>query len=167
MSKNDAGTGMAQKLAWTYTDYSSSHNYDSGMHAEVYRHKLTELNSVNLLNEIITQNTNIETYYYSGCPLFTATADAEVKFKIKFKNTESAKTKWALKDGLFENTANPGNAENIEECSETTFLADNDEIITVKFKVKKNKTYWIKAEPESGYSTIEFDGNIVQTDNEK
>ena len=162
---SDDGTSEQERINWQFRDYGGYASvYDAAIHAEVYRHKLKEINSVDLLNEVITQNTNVETYYYSGCPLFTATADdAEVKFKIKFKNTAGARTKWALKNGKFSNNANPGNASGIEECSETTFLANDDETVTVKFKVKKDTTYWIKAEPESGYSTIEFDGDIVQT----
>jgi hypothetical protein len=162
---NDDKSAERQYLDWQFRDYTSPQNYEAGIHAEVYRHKLTEINSVDLLNEVLTQNTNEETYYYSGCPLFTANADnAEVKFKIKFHNTMGARTKWALKNSQFGNEDNPGNASGIESCSETTFLANDGETITVKFKVKKNTTYWIKAEPEFGYSSIEFDGDIVQTE---
>lgn len=161
---NDEGTREVERTNWQFRDYGGYvSQYDGAIHAEVYRHKLTEINSVDLLNEVITQNTNVEAYYYSGCPLFTATADnAVVKFKIKFNNTVGARTKWALKDGVFSNEANPGNASGIEDCSEKTFLAEDGETVTVKFKVKKNKTYWIKADPEAGYTAIEFDGDIVQ-----
>ena len=162
----DDGAREDEIVNWGFRDYGGYVSaYDGAIHAEVYRHKLIEMNSVDLLNETITQHINEETYYYNGCPLFTATADnAEVKFKIKFKNTLGGNTKWALKDGAFTNSANPGNASGIEDCSETTFLAADDETITVKFKVKKNKTYWIKAEPEAGFTSIEFDGDIVQTE---
>ena len=128
----------------------------------MYRHKITEVNSTSLLNEKITQNINERAYYYSGCPLFTATNSGKVSFKIKFKNTASAKTKWALSSDQFENTTNPGNCGDIQNCSETVFLANNNDEIEVSFDVKKDKTYWIKCEPESGYSSIEFDGDIIQ-----
>ena len=163
VTMNYEGTAMTEYIRWNYWDYNSAtSNYDGGIHAEVYRHKLTEINSTDLLNEVITQNIDEETYYYSGCPLFTATENGTVTFKIKFKNTTGAKTKWALDNKKFTNAANPGSCGDITGCSETTFLADNDDTITVSFDVIKDKTYWIKCEPESGYSSIEFDGNIVQ-----
>ena len=131
------------------------------MKAEVYRHVLNEINSTDLLHEGITQLTNQKAYYYSGCPMFTTLANGKVTFKIKFNNTDGVKTKWALKNEAFTNTANPGNATGLDECTETTFNADDDETIEVSFTAKKDTTYWIKAEPASGRSTIEFIGDIV------
>ena len=162
---NDDGSAMAERMNWQFRDYGGyASAYDGSIQAEVYRHKVEEINSTSLLNEIITQNIGKKTYYYSGCPLFTATADASVKFKIKFNNTLNARTKWALKASQFTNAANPGDCDDIENCNITDFETNSGTTVEVKFDVKKGTTYWIKAEPLSGYSTISFDGDIVQTE---
>ncbi|MBR0038504.1 MAG: hypothetical protein IJP71_00690 [Lachnospiraceae bacterium] len=143
-----------------YDDTEVEKPYYGNIETEIYRHVLNELNATELLNETLTQAMNEKVYYYSGCPLCSTDAAGTVTFKIKFVNTEGAKTKWALDSKQFTNTANPGNCGDIENCSEKTFLADNNELITVSFSAKKDKTYWIKAEPESGFSKIEFVGGI-------
>lgn len=165
--KNDAGTAMQETINWQFRDYGDYRSdYAGGISVEVYRHKITEVNSTSLLNEKITQNIGEMAYYYSGCPLFTATNNGKVSFKIKFKNTIGARTKWALSSDQFANENNPGNCGDIQNCSETVFLANNNDEIEVSFDVKKDKTYWIKCEPESGYSSIEFDGDIMQKSGE-
>ena len=134
--------------------------YYGNIETEIYRHVLNELNAADLLNETITQVVNDKVYYYSGCPICSTDAIGTVTFKIKFKNTAGARTKWALDSKQFTNAANPGNCGDIEDCSEKTFLANDDDLITVSFAAKKDKTYWIKAEPESGFTKIEFVGGI-------
>ena len=138
-----------------------SQQYYGNIETEIYRHVLNELNASNLLNETITQAMNEKVYYYSGCPICSTDAIGTVSFKIKFKNTAGARTKWALDSKQFSNAANPGNCGDIEDCSETTFLANDGATITVSFSTKKDKTYWIKCEPESGFTSIEFDGDIT------
>lgn len=138
--------------------------YPLSLNAAVYRHNYNTIASTDLMHEGITQVMSDKVYYYyNGCPLFTtASEDGTVKFKLKFTNTAGAQTKWALKASEFSNEDNPQNCDNIENCSETSFLTNSGSTIEVSFDVKKDTTYWIKAEPVSGYTTLEIVGDITQ-----
>ena len=138
--------------------------YPLSLSAAVYRHNYNTIASTNLMHEGITQVMSDKVYYYyNGCPLFTTSSEnGTVKFKLKFTNTANAQTKWALKASEFSNEDNPQNCDNIENCSETTFLTNSGSTIDVSFDVKKDTTYWIKAEPVSGYTTLEIVGDITQ-----
>ena len=154
-------------LNWTGGYYGEStevpNPYYGNIITRIYRHVITNITSTEMLHESMTQNVGEKVYYYSGCPIFTSLANGSVTFKIKFNNTAAAKTKWALDSKAFTNAANPESCGDIDNCNVTTFESNHNQTVTVTFDVKKDTTYWIKAEPVSGYTTITFDGDIVHT----
>jgi len=117
---------------------------------------------------------NEAVYYYSGLPLFEASDNGVVTLKLTFSNTASANTTWQIKEGKF--TTNGaitaglsglqyGETEYTRSGTTTknTYVVPSGVTQTIKFKVEAGKSYWIKANPASGYSTVKSTGISIET----
>ena len=126
----------------------------------VYRHKYDTMNINNIIVRDISNAVGEPVVYYNGLPLFTASQDGKVELKMTFENSANANTTFDINDGPFPNTTVVGGiSSDIDNPEINSFTVPSSTTpVTLKFDVKKDKTYWIKALPSSGKTTIKTTG---------
>ena len=123
-----------------------------------YKRKYQEQNYINFINDIVSQTVLTKVYYYNGLPIFKATDTGVVTLKIKPINTSGHSTYVAICDEPFENVnvGTGGIDVDNDGCSFTDWNMASDTEYEIKFNVKKDTTYWIKACPSGDDSQTTF-----------
>ncbi|MBP3201437.1 MAG: hypothetical protein J6M39_07305 [Lachnospiraceae bacterium] len=155
--------GSNGAVAWT-ARFEQNHTTNpenlSNWSLKAYRHKYNTMNINNIIVRDISNAVGEPVVYYNGLPLFTASQDGKVELKMTFENSANANTTFDINDGPFPNTTVVGGiSSDIDNPEINSFTVPSSTTpVTLKFDVKKDKTYWIKALPSSGKTTIKTTG---------
>lgn len=121
----------------------------------VYRHHVTSELYSKILNGVVSERLAMPIKYSDGLPLFTAPKSGEVSVKAKFVNTSGVATKFDIKNDSFDNTtAVTGKSVGLTNVVIPSYTVNSGSTVTWKWRAEKGKTYWIKALPTSGDTTI-------------
>ena len=148
--------------------YNQSNPYKGDYQVTGYYHDYTEFAQgyAGFILDDISSTVSKPTYYYSGLPIFTATTDGAAKFIFKLNGAADAKHNFEMRADQFDNNAITPGLSQLQNASSSYVDSAGNVIknvcsnipsgceVTVDFEAKKGITYWIKAIPTKGQTSI-------------
>ena len=122
-----------------------------------YKRKYQTKKYYTFIADTVSQIIDKATYYYSGLPIFKASDDGKVTLKLKPANSAGNQTVVSIKNDQFTNASVGSGGISVPDhgCTFTNWTMNSGTVYTIKFNVKKDTTYWIKACPTAGSTTFE------------
>ena len=163
------------RVRYNGSDYSTPATWmPSGAYKlKTYHHKYENIYKLSdFVIDSLSSSLSIPVKYFNGLPLFIASFDGEVEFKIKLENDGNETSQVAIKDKPFDNVVF---ARGIQLDSGGEWSVDGSAIFptsfnsgieyTFKFEVVKDKVYYIKVLPQTNNYVTKVDiiGDIINT----
>ena len=120
-----------------------------------YKRKYDNFYWKDFIIDSVSNTAKKKSYYYSGLPIFTSNYNGEVTLKLKAVNDGGYSTTIAISEDQFDNTAiGSGGIDKVSdnECTRTDWEFSSGTTYEIKFRVKKDTTYWIKAAPTENWT---------------
>ena len=133
-----------------------------------YKRKYQEIYWKDIVLDNVSLKVNKKSYYYNGLPVFTASNDGVVTIKIKPVNTAGAITAVAISEEPFKNEDLVKGISGVSDhnCTFADWEMTSGTEYVIKFRVKKDKTYWLKAAPLTTNNATQFTTSsiIIETE---
>ena len=167
-NKGSANNGWVKCQNGNSFVYNNNNPYRGDYQVTGYYHDYTEFAQgyAGFVLDDISSTVNTPTYYYSGLPVFKATTDGDAKFIFKLNGAADAKHNFEMRADQFDNNAITPGLSQLQNASSSYVDSAGNVIknvcsnipsgceVTVDFKAKKDTTYWIKAIPTKGQTSI-------------
>ncbi len=160
----NASTYVPIDKGWRRIRYNGSHPYDSSNNwlgnyrLKTYHHDYKNTYALSdLIVDTLSATVNSAVKYYNGLPLFKASQDGMVTFKLKLVNDGGEVSKVAIKPGQFDNVAfaegislDSNVAEwKVDDVKTWPSSFNSDQEYKIEMEVKKGSTYYMKVLPNT------------------
>ena len=158
------GSVSRENLYWINGSNRQTGSGTINLTVQKYKRKYNEIKYVDIMNDVVSQTVGERIQYYCGLPIFKASEDGEVSIKITPTNSAGENTTIAILDKPFGNISVGAGGIGVPdaECSFTDWDMASGTEYEIKFKVKKNTTYWIKACPAGTSSSTIFETSKIE-----